>query len=251
MINKVTEGETIQVIAGGAITSGTPFEAGELFGVPVSSVASGAVVALDVQGVFDLPKQGGAGIAFAIGDPVYWDAGNTRCTSAANGGYSRIGICTATAADAATTVRVLLAGSARPEAYIATSATLQGLGAAGAATTTRSNVPLWTNKTGRSVKLIGLAYRQAGPIQLTTDANDTYAVAFNKTGAVAVAANVIYDDSPVLPAFTVLTPATIITAGSADVFTADQQLFATWECALNDAAKQMPDVEVQMVFQVL
>jgi predicted RecA/RadA family phage recombinase len=251
MINKVYDGDAIQVIAGGNTTSGLPIEAGELFGVPASSVSSGAPVALAVEGVFDLVKQGGAGITFAIGDPVYWDGGNGRATSAANSGFSRIGVCTATAADAATTVRVLLNGQARPEGYIAAGFTLQGLGAAGAATTTRSNVPLWTNKTGRSLKLIGLAYRQAGPIQLTTDANDKYTLSFGKTGAVSVVAAVVYDDAPVLPAFTVQTAATIITAASADVFAADQQLFATWECELNDAAKQMPDVEVQAIFQVL
>ena len=251
MNNKVTESELIQVVAGGNATSGTPIEAGELFGVPVSSVSSGDVLALDTQGVFDLVKQASAGITFAIGDPVYWDNGNSRCTSAANSGFSRIGVCTATAADASATVRVRISGEARPEGYIAAGFTLQGLGAAGAATTTRSNVPLWTNKTGRSVKLIGLAYRQAGPIQLTTDANDKYTLSFGKTGAVSVVAAVVYDDAPVLPAFTVQTAATIITAASADVFAADQQLFATWECELNDAAKQMPDVEVQAIFQVL
>jgi predicted RecA/RadA family phage recombinase len=251
MINKVYEGETIQVIAGGNATSGLPIEAGELFGVPASSVSSGAVLAMDVQGVFDLVKQGSAGITFAIGDPVYWDGGNGRCTSAANSGFSRIGVCTATAADAATTVRVLLAGSARPEGYVSAVATLQGLGAAGAATTTRTNVPLWTNKTGRPVKLVGLNYRQAGPIQLTTDANDKYTLSFGRTGAVSVVAAVVYDDSPVLPAMTVSTAATIITAASANVFAADEQLFATWECELNDAAKQMPNVEVQAIFQVL
>jgi hypothetical protein len=112
-------------------------------------------------------------------------------------------------------------------------------------------VPLWTNKTGRSVKLVGLNYRQAGPIQLTTDANDKYTLSFGRTGAVSVVAAVVYDDAPVLPAMTVSTAATIITAVSANVFAADEQLFATWECELNDAAKQMPNVEVQAIFQVL
>ena len=249
--NQVSEGEVIQVTSAGNYTSGLPVELGELFGVPVATTTSGAQAALTVRGEFTLAKQGSASVVFALGDPVYWDGGNGRAVATANGGFSRIGVATDIAADAATSVNVLLDGFARPEEYITSSATLQGLGAAGAATTTRTNVPIWTNKTGRSVKLIGLSYRQAGPIQLTTDANDTYVLSFGKTGAVSVVAAVTYDDSPVLPAMTVLTDATIITAASADVFTTGQQLFSTWECALNDAAKQMPDVEVQFCFQVL
>jgi predicted RecA/RadA family phage recombinase len=249
--NQVSEGEVIQVTSAANFTTGVPVEIGELFGVPVATTSSGAQAALTVKGEFSVTKQGGAGVAFAQGDPVYWDSGNNRAVATPNAGFSRIGVATDIAADAATSVNVLLDGSARPEEYITSSATLQGLGAAGAATTTRTNVPIWTNKTGRSVKLIGLAYRQAGPIQLATDTNDKYTLSFGKTGAVSVVASVVYDDSPVLPAMTVLTDATIITAASADVFTTGQQLFSTWECELNDAAKQMPNVEVQFCFQVL
>ena len=249
--NQVSEGEVIQVTSAGNYTSGLPVELGELFGVPVATTTSGAQAALTVRGEFALVKEGGAGVAFALGDPVYWDGGNGRAVATANAGFSRIGVATDIAADAATSVNVLLDGFARPEEYITSSATLQGLGAAGAATTTRSNVPLWKNKTGRSVKLIGAQFRQNGPIELATDANDTYALSIGKTGAVSVVASVTYDDSPVLPAMTVATAMTIITTASADVFAANDELFATWACALNDAGKQMPNVEVQFTFQVL
>jgi predicted RecA/RadA family phage recombinase len=251
MINKVYGGDIVQVIAGGNTTSGLPIEAGELFGVPASSVSSGAPVALAIEGVFDLVKQGGAGVTFAIGDPVYWDNGNGRATSAANSGFSRIGVCTATAADAATTVRVLLNGEARPEEYITVCAVIPGLYAAGAATTSRSNVALWKNKTGRSVKLIAASFRQVGAIEFASDANDTYAISLGRTGAVSVVAAVTYDDSPALPALTANTAMTVITAASANVFAADEELFATGTCAINDAAKMMPFIEIQATFQVL
>jgi predicted RecA/RadA family phage recombinase len=249
--NQVSEGEVIQVTSAANYTSGLPVEIGELFGVPVATTTSGAQAALTVRGEFAIVKQGGAGVAFAQGDPVYWDGGNGRAVATPNGAFSRIGVATDTAANAATTVNVLIDGFARPEEYITSSATLQGLGAAGSATTTRANVPIWKNKTGRSVKLVAAQFRQNGPIELVSDTNDTYAISLGKTGAVSVVASVTYDDAPLLPAMTVATAMTIITAASANVFAADDELYATWSCALNDAAKQMPDVELQLTFQVL
>lgn len=249
--NKRYDGPVLQIVAPSALTSGVPIEIGEMFGIPLADFASGANASLAVQGAWGITKQGGAGVAFAVGDPVYWDSGNLRAVATPNAGFSRIGTAIKAAADAATSVDVLINGFARAEEYITGSANLQGLGAAGAATTTRSNVPIWKNKTGRSVKLIGAQFRQNGPIELATDANDTYALSLGKTGAVSVVASVTYNNSPVLPAMTVSTAMTIITAASADVFAANDELFATWSCALNDAAKQMPDVEVQYTFQVL
>ncbi len=102
------QGLTVQVTAGGSYTSGTPIKIGTaLFGIPLASASSGAEVALMLTGVADIPKTGGGGITFALGDKVYW-SGSVATATATD---SLIGVCTAAAADAATTVEVSLNGS--------------------------------------------------------------------------------------------------------------------------------------------
>lgn len=101
-------GLTIQVIAGGTYTSGTPVKIGTaLFGVPIAGASSGAVASLMVTGVADLPKSGGTGVTFALGDKVYWSG--SACTATATD--SLIGTASAAALNADTTVEVLLNGS--------------------------------------------------------------------------------------------------------------------------------------------
>jgi len=102
--NQRYEGEVIPVIATGTWTSGQPVLAGSLFGVAVKAAASGDAVGLAIEGVWALPKQGGAGVTFAQGAKVYFDG--TYCTAVVSDTF--IGIAQAAAINADTTVNVLL-----------------------------------------------------------------------------------------------------------------------------------------------
>ena len=98
----------IQVTAGGNYVSGTPVKIGTaLFGVPLATFASGTQASLMVSGVADLPKTGGGGITFSLGDKVYWSG--SVCTATATD--SLIGVCTAAAANGDTTVEVRINGT--------------------------------------------------------------------------------------------------------------------------------------------
>ena len=105
---------SVQVTAGGNYTSGTPVKIGTaLFGLPLASVSSGDQAALLVSGVVDMPKSGGTGgVTFALGDKVYWSG--SACTATATD--SLIGVATADAANAATSVEVLFNGQVMTQA---------------------------------------------------------------------------------------------------------------------------------------
>ena len=65
-----------------ALTSGQGAQIGAaLFGVALTSVASGVVVALDIEGVFDLTKE--PALAITQGARVFWDNPNRRVTTVA------------------------------------------------------------------------------------------------------------------------------------------------------------------------
>lgn len=110
MKNYVTPGENLQVPAPEAVTSGTMVVIGAIFGVANSDAANGADVVITRRGEFTLPKLSAQ--AWAIGDLVYWDAGNDRCTTVSSGN-TLIGAATAVAANPSTTGRVLLDGTVR------------------------------------------------------------------------------------------------------------------------------------------
>ena len=110
MKNYVSDGENITVAAPAALNSGDGVLVGSLFGVASSTVASGAQVAIVVEGVFTLPKA--ASQAWTVGAKVYWDATNNRCTTVATGN-TLIGVATAAVAGGAgdTTGTVRLNGA--------------------------------------------------------------------------------------------------------------------------------------------
>lgn len=98
------EGEIIPVVATGTWSSGQPVLAGSLFGVAIADAVNGESVGLAIEGVWELPKAGGAGVTFSQGSKVYFDG--TNCTATATDTF--VGIAQAAAADAATVVNVLL-----------------------------------------------------------------------------------------------------------------------------------------------
>lgn len=109
MKNYIAPGDTLEFTAATAITSGDGVLVGSIFGVATGDVASGATGVMKTTGVFDLPKVGSQ--AWTPGVKVYWDNGNSRCTTAATGN-TLIGVAVTAVAGGAndTTGRVRLNG---------------------------------------------------------------------------------------------------------------------------------------------
>lgn len=105
----VHDGRTIDYTPGSAVAAGDVVLQGNLFGIANVDIAANKLGALSVEGVFDLTKQGGAGVTFAVGAAVYWDDGNNRAVATDGGGANKkIGTCTKAAADADVLVRTKL-----------------------------------------------------------------------------------------------------------------------------------------------
>jgi predicted RecA/RadA family phage recombinase len=106
--NFVQPGDNITITAAAAVKSGEVVIVGRLFGVAVADIAAGQKGILHLGGVWDLPKNTGAGEVFAEGAAVYWDATNKRCTVTATGNTD-IGSCVAAVTvNTVATVRVRL-----------------------------------------------------------------------------------------------------------------------------------------------
>jgi len=107
MRNFVQPGETLTVAAPvGGVTSGQGVLIGDLFGVAAYTADATDDVEIQTTGVFDLTKQAGAGVTFAVGAVVYWDATNSRATATATD--QPIGVCVSAAVNSDTSVRTLL-----------------------------------------------------------------------------------------------------------------------------------------------
>jgi predicted RecA/RadA family phage recombinase len=105
MKNLLRSGTVLALVAPSALVSGQGFLVGDIFAVAATDAVSGAAVDGHVVGEFALPKQGGAGVTFAAGARVYWDAANSRAVATPTGNRF-IGLATAAAVDAATSVAV-------------------------------------------------------------------------------------------------------------------------------------------------
>lgn len=103
MKNFIAEGETIEVLAPSAVTSGQLVKVGTIFGVAKHSAASGAPVQLQREGIFSLPKA--AGLSLAQGDIALWDGTKIVAT-----GGDVIGSITQAASGGAATAAVLICG---------------------------------------------------------------------------------------------------------------------------------------------
>lgn len=107
MRNKILSGDRITIIAAAAIVSGAPVLVGSVLGVAVESAAIGEPVAVELEGVFNLPILGTD--TPAVGAKLYWDAGNSRLTTTV-GSNTEAGIAFAAKASGPTTVRIKLKG---------------------------------------------------------------------------------------------------------------------------------------------
>ena len=108
MINFVKHGDTIDMNAPYAVTSGMLVLVGSIIGVAVVDAPNGTLVPLAVKGVFDLPKT--SALAINPGDLVYLDDVNhvVNKTAAAQ---KLVGVALEAAANPSPTVRVRLNGA--------------------------------------------------------------------------------------------------------------------------------------------
>ena len=105
----IQEGDAIDYTPGADVAAGDVVVLSDLVGVTKLDIKANALGALAVKGVFDVAKEGGAGVTFAIGDKVYWDDGNDFAVATDGAGANKLmGKAVLAAADADTTVRVRL-----------------------------------------------------------------------------------------------------------------------------------------------
>ncbi|MGE0155183.1 MAG: capsid cement protein [Reyranellaceae bacterium] len=111
MKNYVQEGKTLTLTAPYAVLSGAGFQVGAIFAVATNAADNAAAVEGMTAGVFDLVKVGSQ--AWSVGDKVYWDDGNKRCTTVSTAGML-VGVAVAAVGNGAgeTTGRVRLNGGA-------------------------------------------------------------------------------------------------------------------------------------------
>lgn len=82
--NKIKRGERLDITLTAIAASGDVVVVGDILGVAVTGGAIGDTVAVDTEGVFDVPKA--TGQAWAVGNTLYWDATakNFTTTSTSN-----------------------------------------------------------------------------------------------------------------------------------------------------------------------
>lgn len=113
----VQEGRKINYTPAADVAAGAIVELGGLVGVAERPIAANAIGALNLEGVFDVLKDGTAGPVFAIGDHVFWDSVNSLAVRTGGSGCWYLGTCVDLAAgtnDA--TVRTRLAPHHLPAA---------------------------------------------------------------------------------------------------------------------------------------
>ncbi len=108
MRNFVQRGDTLDVTAAAAVTSGGVVVVGSIIGVSNVDAEIGETFALDVVGVFNLPKVNA--LAIAVGDTLYYDSA-TKLVNKTAGGNTKIGVAVTAAANPSPSVNVRLNGA--------------------------------------------------------------------------------------------------------------------------------------------
>jgi predicted RecA/RadA family phage recombinase len=75
-------GEVIDYTPGSAVSAGDIVVQVDLIGQAVTDIAANTQGSLRIEGVINAPKL--STDVVAIGDVLYWDAGNSRCTKTAS-----------------------------------------------------------------------------------------------------------------------------------------------------------------------
>ena len=107
MTTFVHDGDSIDYTPAADVAGGDVVVQEDLVGVVKLDIKAGELGALAVKGVFDFPKDTGAGTGIAAGKIVYWDAGADFATETA-AGNKLLGKSILDAADTDGTVRVRL-----------------------------------------------------------------------------------------------------------------------------------------------
>lgn len=110
MKNQTKVGDVVSRLAPYDLLSGQGFRVGLLFAVAVTDALSGVAVEGMTQGIVTLTKLSAQ--AWAVGDAIYWDNINKRCTNVTGTGLLFIGVADAVAANPSATGSVRLNGSA-------------------------------------------------------------------------------------------------------------------------------------------
>lgn len=89
MNNYIGPGNSVTVAMPYAVGAGSGVLKGGLFGVAVSSCASGSTGVMSINGVYTgLVKASGTGEAWAVGDRLYWDDTNKRLTKTSTSNFA-------------------------------------------------------------------------------------------------------------------------------------------------------------------
>ena len=105
----VHDGKAIDYTPGADVSAGDVVVQGDLVAIAKLDIASGALGALAVTGVFDVPKTAGVGEAIGAGLKVYWDVADAVAKTDDEAGANKyLGKTVAAATDSDTTVRVRL-----------------------------------------------------------------------------------------------------------------------------------------------
>lgn len=108
MAKQIQEGNAINVTLGGTVTAGDIVPLAEVAGVALASGGSGEVIAVALEGVFEVAKKAGATLDFAVGEKVQTLTTGGVERAVATGGSEPLGIAVEAAATGATTVKVKL-----------------------------------------------------------------------------------------------------------------------------------------------
>jgi len=105
----VHEGAAIDYPPGSDVAVGQVVVLSDLVGIAKREIKANTLGALAVEGVFDVAKEGGVAVTFAVGDKAYWDDTNKVAVTTDGAGANKLlGKAVADAADADATVRVRL-----------------------------------------------------------------------------------------------------------------------------------------------
>jgi len=93
MARKVSDGRSVKVTVpagAGTVQAGTFAEVAGFVGLAMQTASEGQPVVLLIEQAEYETSQINPADAFAVGDPVYWDAGNQRLTTSDGGGANRL-----------------------------------------------------------------------------------------------------------------------------------------------------------------
>lgn len=107
--NFLQEGDILDFTAAGNVTAGAGILIGTKLGIPLNSGVSGDVIAVQMTGVWELPKDTGASTNFNVGGAVYWNDSSKKVTGVSSGN-TLIGYAFETAGTSAAVAKVKLNG---------------------------------------------------------------------------------------------------------------------------------------------